>query len=87
MATAGNQQLRAQDPAPARRCDTEGRTGNQRRERRNGDRIRDGGGDEDGNGHEGRDGCENRSGNENEIRNEGGGEKEPGNLLSQSRGE
>ena len=41
---AGNQQLRAQDPAPARRCDIEGRTWHQGLEGGNGDRNRDGGG-------------------------------------------
>ena len=46
MAPAGSQQLRAQDPAPARRCGTEGRTERQVREGGNGDGDRDGGGDE-----------------------------------------
>ena len=37
LTPAGSQQLRAQDPAPARRCGTEGRTGHQGREGGNGD--------------------------------------------------
>ena len=41
-----SQQLWAQGPAPARRCDTEGRTRHQGREGENGDGNRDGGGDE-----------------------------------------
>ena len=45
MAPTGNQQLRMQDPTPARRCSTEGRIGHQGREGGNRDGNRDGGGD------------------------------------------
>ena len=77
MASAGSQQLLAQDPAPARRCGTEGRTGHQRREGGNGDGNRGGDEDENGKEHECRD--------ESENRDESGGEREPGNLQSGNR--
>ena len=66
VAPAGSQQLRAQDPAPARRCDTKWRTGHQGREGRPDDRNRDKSEDwnesENGNGHEDRDGGGNGTG-------------------------
>ena len=68
---ADSQQLWAQDPAPVRRCGTEGRTWHQGRE---GD-IYDGGGDgnedEYGNEHEGRDGVRTEAGMNVEMRVEG----------------
>ena len=69
VASSGSQQLRAQDPAPVRRCGTEVRTGHQGRER-GGDGNRDGGGngngskDEYGDEHEGTGGGKNGSDNE-----------------------
>ena len=45
VAPAGSQQLRAQDPAPARRCGTEVRKGHQGREGGTNDENRDVGGD------------------------------------------
>ena len=94
VASAGSQQLLAQDPAPARRCGIEGRTGHHIREGGNGDRGRDGGvdrrEDEYGDEHEGRYGGKNGSGsgirNGDENRDEGGGERKPGNLRSDNRG-
>ena len=88
MAPAGSQQLRTQDPAPARRCGTEGSTRHQGREVGNGDGNRIGGGDgredEYGDEHEGTDGGDNGSGNRRENRDdnrgEGGGKRELGNL-------
>ena len=74
MAPAGSQQLRAQDPAPARRCSTEGETERQgktiEREGRNGDGNRDGGGNEnkDEKRPKGGDGGENGSGDGDEHR-------------------
>ena len=44
VAPAGGQQLRTQDPVPARRCRTEGRTGHLRQEGGNGDGNREGAG-------------------------------------------
>ena len=44
MVPAGSQQLYAQDPTPAHRCRTEGRTGHEGREGGNGDGNRDVGG-------------------------------------------
>ena len=82
MALACNQKLRAQDPAPVRRCCTGGRTGPQGREGENGGGNEDG----DGNGHEDRNGGENRSGNGEKNAEEGGGERELGILPSDSRG-
>ena len=78
MALAGSQQPRAQDPAPVRRCGTEGRFGPQGREGRDGDRSRggDGNDNEDGNGHEDRDVGD--SGNVDESGGEDGGERELG---------
>ena len=66
MMPAGTQQLRAQDPAPVRRCGTEGTTGHPGREGRNGDGNRDEGGG--GNAHEDRGGGGNGSGSGDEIR-------------------
>ena len=90
MAPAGSQQLLAQDPAPARRCVTEGRTGHQGLEGGNGHGNRHGGGDgnedEYGNEHECRDRSENGSGNGDENRDVGRGEKKPVNLRSGNRG-
>ena len=98
MAPAGSQQLRAQDPVPARRCGTEGRREHEGWKEGNDDRNTGGGGDgredEYGDEHEGSDGGENGSGNGsgngrengNEKINEGGGEREPGNLRSGNRG-
>ena len=78
-----------QDPAPARRCSAEGRTGHQGWEGGNGNGNRDGGGDgneaEYGNEHECRDGGENGSGDGDENVDEGGEERESGNLRSGNR--
>ena len=86
MAHEGSQQLRARDPAPARRCGAEGRTGHRGQEGGNGNGNRDGCGDgnedEDGNVHGDRD-C---GGNEDESGEEGGGERETGDLQSEIRG-
>ena len=62
---AGSQQLRAQDPAPARWCGPGERTGHQGREGGTGDGNRDRDRDEgeDGNGHVDTDGGENGSEN------------------------
>ena len=82
MTPADSQQLRTQDPAPARRCGTEGRTVKGTRDGRGKDGYgnRDGGGEgnenEDGNGHGDRDGGKSGSGNEDENREEGGEERE-----------
>ena len=79
-----SQHLWAQDPAPARQCGTEGRTGHNGREGGNGDWNRGGGGDEDGNekedgnGHEDRDVGENGSGNGDEKREGGAGRESLG---------
>ena len=77
VAPAGSQKLGAQNPAPARRCGTKGKTRNQGREGRHGDRNRDGGGDENddkyGNEHNSRDGGGNGSGNGGKNRDEGEG--------------
>ena len=59
---AGSRQLRVQDPAPARRCITEGKTGHQGRGGGNGDGNRGGGGDE----------TENEYGDKHEGMNAGG---------------
>ena len=86
---AGSQKLRAQDPAPARRCRTKGRRGNHGREGGNDGKNRDGGGDGNENGyvneHEGGDEGKNRSKNGDESREEGEGERESGNLRSGNR--
>ena len=76
VAPAGSQQLRAQGPAPVRRCCTKRRTGHQGREGGNGDGDRDRGGDgnedEYGNEHKVRDWGENVSGTETGTRIEMG---------------
>ena len=86
-APAGSQQLRAQDPAPARRCGTELRKGHQGWERGDIDENRDVGGDgkeyEYGDEHEGRDGSGgngSRNGREDwdYNRDESEKEREPG---------
>ena len=78
-----------QNPATARRCGTDGRTGHHRRERGNDDGNRDRDGDEKenkcGNEHEGKHGGKNWRGNRDENRDEGGGEREPENLLRRGR--
>ena len=93
VAAESRQQLRAQEPALARRCGNEGRTGHQGREGGNGDENRNGDGsgngneDEDGNDRKGRDGSENGSSeNGNEKKKYNGGEKGPGHLRSGNRG-
>ena len=90
MAPEGSQQLREQDPAPARRCGTEGRTGHQGREGGNRDGKEDGKEDECRDEHEGRDEGENGSGNgienEDEARGEVGEEREPRILRTGNRG-
>ena len=82
---AGSQQLRAQDPMPVHRFDTEGRTGSQGRRGGDGDENRDG----DGDGEESRDRGGSRNGDgdrdgDGDVE-EDGREKEPGNLRSDSR--
>ena len=87
VAPADSQHLRVQDLAPDRQYSTEGRTGHQGWEGRNGDgnrdEGRDGREDEYGNKHESRGGGKNGSGNgsRDENRDEGGGEREPGNFY------
>ena len=76
MAAAGSQQLRAKNPAPAPRCGTVWRAGNEEREGRNSDGKSDGGGDgredEYGDEHACRDGGENRIENGIENKRENG---------------
>ena len=85
MALAGSQQLRAQDPMPVHRFDTEGRTGSQGRQDGDGDENSDGDGDGEESRNRGgsRNGDGNRDGDGDEEEDER--EKEPGNLRSDSR--
>ena len=91
---AGSQQRRAQDPRPALRCGTKGKTGNQQRQGGNGDGNRDGSGDgrkcDYGEQHEGKGRSGNRNGNGKENRgknrDEVGGQRERGNLRRGNRG-
>ena len=84
VAPVGSQQILAQDPAPARRCGTEGKPGHKRREGENGDEKRDVGGDGNkdqyGNEHEGSDRGENGTENGDENGDEGGKKRERKSL-------
>ena len=75
---AGSQLLRVQNPAPVRRCGTEGRTST-----RDGDRNKN----EEGNRHEDRAEGNNKGANGDENRKRGGRERKPWNLQNCIKGE